>query len=436
MAEIRAFRGVRYNRSKVRDLSAVICPPYDIITPQIEEELYRRSQYNFIRIEHGLQLSQGPTLDNKYIRAATTMEQWLKQGILVTDETAAIYLHDHYFSHQGREFRRRGLTVRVRLEEWHRMIVRPHEDTLAEPKSDRVSLISALNANTSPILALFSDRERQVSSLLVAQESVKPIISIGSSNRERHNIWAITERQDVKLICSLFNEKPLYIADGHHRYESALVYRREQSARFSSVSGDEAFNFVLMTLVDFADPGLIILPPHRLLRGLSPSSLSGLMNKLKSFFDIVEVSLDMPGVEQQIDNLLTASDQIRLGLFGLAGKQILLLKLRDFATASKLMPYFHSELYKRLNVSVTDYIIQEELLGLASSQKEARIAYNYDWQDAVGKVLAGEYQLAFIQSPVRTEVIKAIADAGDRMPEKSTYFYPKLPSGLVFNRLV
>ena len=436
MAEIRAFRGVRYNRSKVRDLSAVICPPYDIITPQIEEELYRRSQYNFIRIERGLQLSQDPTLDNKYIRAATTMEQWLKQGILVTDETAAIYLHDHYFSHQGREFRRRGLTVRVRLEEWHRMIVRPHEDTLAEPKSDRVSLISALNANTSPILALFSDRERQVSSLLVAQESVKPIISIGSSNRERHNIWAITERQDVKLICSLFNEKPLYIADGHHRYESALVYRREQSARFSSVSGDEAFNFVLMTLVDFADPGLIILPPHRLLRGLSPSSLSGLMNKLKSFFDIVEVSLDMPGVEQQIDNLLTASDQIRLGLFGLAGKQILLLKLRDFATASKLMPYFHSELYKRLNVSVTDYIIQEELLGLASSQKEARIAYNYDWQDAVGKVLAGEYQLAFIQSPVRTEVIKAIADAGDRMPEKSTYFYPKLPSGLVFNRLV
>jgi len=436
MAEIRAFRGVRYNRSKVRDLSAVICPPYDIITPQIEEELYRRSQYNFIRIERGLQLSQDPTLDNKYIRAATTMEQWLKQGILVTDETAAIYLHDHYFSHQGREFRRRGLTVRVRLEEWHRMIVRPHEDTLAEPKSDRVSLISALNANTSPILALFSDRERQVSSLLVAQESVKPIISIGSSNRERHNIWAITERQDVKLICSLFNEKPLYIADGHHRYESALVYRREQSAHFSSVSGDEAFNFVLMTLVDFADPGLIILPPHRLLRGLSPSSLSGLMNKLKSFFDIVEVSLDMPGVEQQIDNLLTASDQIRLGLFGLAGKQILLLKLRDFATASKLMPYFHSELYKRLNVSVTDYIIQEELLGLASSQKEARIAYNYDWQDAVGKVLAGEYQLAFIQSPVRTEVIKAIADAGDRMPEKSTYFYPKLPSGLVFNRLV
>jgi uncharacterized protein (DUF1015 family) len=270
----------------------------------------------------------------------------------------------------------------------------------------------------------------------VAQESVKPIISIGSSNGERHNIWAITERQDVKLICNLFNEKPLYIADGHHRYESALVYRREQSARFSSVSGDEAFNFVLMTLVDFADPGLIILPPHRLLRGLSPSSLSGLMNKLKSFFDIVEVSLDMTGVEQQIDNLLTASDQIRLGLFGLAGKQILLLKLRDFATASKLMPYFHSELYKRLNVSVTDYIIQEELLGLASSQKEARIAYNYDWQDAVGKVLAGEYQLAFIQSPVRTEVIKAIADAGDRMPEKSTHFYPKLPSGLVFNRLV
>ncbi len=436
MAEIRPFRGVRYNELKVGDLSALICPPYDIITSQMEEELHNRSQYNFIRIEHGRQLPQDSALDNKYIRSAAILEQWLKQGILITDETAAIYLHDHYFIHQGRQYRRRGLTVRVRLEEWHRMIVRPHEGTLAGPKSDRVSLLGTLKANTSPIMAMFEDREGQLSSLLAVQESEEPIISLGSSNGERHNVWAITEPQVVKLICSLFNEKPLYIADGHHRYESALTYQHERRACSSSVSGDEAFNFILMTLVDFADPGLIILPPHRLLRGLSTSSLSSLITKLKSFFDIEELPLDMPGVGQQIDALLAANDRIRLALFGLKRESLLVLELRDFTVASQLMPYFHSELYKRLNVSVVDHIILEELLGLASSQEEVRITYNYDGEDAIRRVLAEQYQLVCILSPLKTEVIKAIADAGDRMPRKATYFYPKLPSGLVFNRLV
>ena len=436
MVEIHPFRGVRYNKSKVSDLSALICPPYDIITPQMEPEIYSRSQYNFIRIEHGRQLPQDSAADNKYIRAATTLEQWLKQGVLITDETAAIYLHDHYFIYQGREFRRRGITVRVRLEEWHKMIVRPHEGTLAGPKSDRVDLLWALKANTSPILAMFEDREGQVSSLLATQESEEPVISLGSYNGERHNVWAITEPQVVSKICSLFNEKPLYIADGHHRYESALTYQHEQRACSSSVSGDEAFNFVMMTLVDFTDPGLIILPPHRLLRGLSASNLGSLLTNLKSFFDIVELSLDMPGVEQQVDDLLADDGQIRLALFGLKEKQLLVLTLRDFSAASKLMPYFHSELYKRLDVSVLDHIILEELLGLASSAEEVGIAYNYDRKDVISKVKDGQYQLAFILSPVRTEVIRAIADAGDRMPRKATYFYPKLPSGLVFNRLV
>ncbi len=437
MAEIRPFRGVRYNESKVGNLSEVICPPYDIITPQMEEEIYSRSQYNFIRIEYGRQMLKDSAADNKYIRSAAILEQWLKQGALITDKTPAIYLHDHYFTHQGREFSRRGLTVRVRLEEWHKMIVRPHEGTLAGPKSDRISLLGTLRANTSPILAMFSDREGQLAPLLAAQESEEPVISLSDDlSGERHNVWAITEPQVVSKICSLFNGKPLYIADGHHRYESALTYQHERRASSSSVSRDEAFNFVMMTLVDFADPGLIILPPHRLLRDLSAASLSGLITKLKSFFDIEELPLDTSRVGQQIDDLLAANDRIRLALFGLKGKQLLVLTLRDFTVASKLMPHFHSELYKRLDVSVVDHIILEELLGLASSREEVRIAYNYDREDAISKVKDGQYQLALILSPLKAEVIKAIADAGDRMPRKATYFYPKLPSGLVFNRLV
>ena len=436
MAEIRPFRGVHYNQLLIKDLSTVICSPYDIIAPPLQQELYRRSQYNFIRLEHSRELPQDTVMDNKYTRSAATLGQWLKQGVLEVDKTPAIYLHDHYFTHQGKEYRRRGITVCVRLEEWGKMVVRPHEGTLAEPKNDRVSLLRELKANTSPILALFEDQRQRVSSLLAAQEpKSKPLISSTNANGERHYIWAITESQVVNQIGNSLAEQPLYIADGHHRYESALAYQRERKTGYLLASKDEAFNFVMMTLVDFSDPGLIVLPPHRLVRDISKPTLNGLMAGLKSFFEIEELPLSAPGDWQQVDDLLMETNEIRLFLFGLA-EHLLALRLRDFTTASQMMPYFHSELYKRLDVSVVDHIILEKLLGLGSGREEARIAYNYDRQEAVNRVLDQEYQLAFLLSPVKVEAVKAIADTGDRLPRKSTYFYPKLPAGLVFYRLV
>lgn len=435
MAEIHPFCGLHYDQSVVGDLAAVICPPYDIITPQMEQELYRRSEYNFVRLEHGQRLPQDSTIDNSYTRSAAILEQWLEQGVLVTDEVPAIYLHDHYFIYNGREYRRRGITARVRLEEWHRMIIRPHEGTLSEPKDDRVSLLGVLGVNTSPILAMFEDQGQHISSLPALKGSGKPLISLNDLNGERHDVWAITEPRLIKQICSGFNGKPLYIADGHHRYESALIYRRQRRAFSSAASPDEAADYVLMTLVDYADPGLIILPPHRLLRGLPPSEIAGLAGKLESFFDVVELPLDMPAVWRQVDDLLAGADRVRLALFGLSGQRLQVLTLKDHTAASQMMPYFHSELYKRLAVSVVDHVILEELLGLGSGQDEVRISYNYDMQGAVDMVLAREQQLALILGPVRAETVKAIADAGDRMPRKSTYFYPKLPAGLILNRL-
>ncbi len=436
VAEVRPFQGVHYNQRLIKDLSTVICPPYDIITPALQQELYHRSQYNFVRIEHGWELPQDTATDNKYTRSAATLKQWLKQGVLEVNKTPAIYLHDHYFTYQGKEYRRRGIIVCVRLEGQEKMVVRPHEGTLTEPKNDRVSLLRELQANTSPILALFEDQRQRVSSLLAAQElKNKPIISLTNANGERHYIWAITESQVVNQIYNSLAEHPLYIADGHHRYESALAYQRERGAYSSLASEDEASNFVMMTLVDFSDPGLIVLPPHRLVRGISKSILNGLMAKLKVFFEIEELPLDAPSVWQQVDDLSMETNEIRLFLFGLS-EHLLVLRLRDFTTASRMMPYFHSELYKRLDVSIADHIILEKLLGLSSGREEARISYSYNRQDAVNRVLDQEYQLVFLLSPVKVEVVKAIADAGDRLPRKSTYFYPKLPAGLVFNRLV
>ena len=437
MAEIRPFRGVRYNQLLVKDLADIICPPYDIISPQLQQELYHRSRYNFAQIESGRGLPQDTATDNKYTRSATTLERWLEQSVLVVDQAPAIYLHDHYFSYKGKEFRRRSIIARVRLEDWDKMVVRPHEGTLVEFKSDRLSLLWAVQANTSPILALFEDKGRQVASLLAAPEKSQPIISFSEASGERHNVWAITQPEVINQLAGYFARQPLYIADGHHRYESALTYQRERIACSSPVSGDEAFNFVMMALVDFSNPGLIILPPHRLVRGISRATLSQLMTELGLFFEVEELPLDIPRVWQQVNHLLAAgeTDEVRLVLFGVTEDRLLILRLRDFTSASQLMPYFHSELYKRLNVSVLDHVILEKLLGLGGGEA-VTIGYSYDGQDAVNRVLEQEYQLAFLLSPIKPAVIKAIADVGDRMPRKSTYFYPKVPAGLVFNRLV
>jgi len=436
VADIRPFRGVRYNQLLVNDLAAVTCPPYDIITPQIQQDLYRRSEYNFIRVEFNRELPQDTAADNKYARSAATVEQWLEQGILKVDEAPAIYLHDHHFACQEKKYRRRGITVLVRLEEWDRMVVRPHEGTMAEPKGDRLNLLWALQANTSSILALFKDPERRISSLLVAQERGKPIISFGGVKGERHNIWAITEAEVINQICHSLADQPLYIADGHHRYESALAYQRGRLAGSTAMSADDGFNFVMMTLLDFADPGLVILPFHRLVRGLSKSTLDGLLPKLQPFFEIEELSLGAPGAWQQVDDFLNeGTDQVRLILFGLMKKYLFLLKLRDFSTTDPMIPYFHSDLYKRLPVSIVDHVILEGLLGLSRDKEEASLAYSSDRLEAVNRVLDQEYQLAFLLSPVKAKEIRAVADAGDRMPRKSTYFYPKLPSGLIFHRL-
>jgi uncharacterized protein (DUF1015 family) len=434
LAEIRPFHGVYYNQALVKDLAEVICPPYDIITPSIQQELYRRSEYNFVRLEFGRELPQDKDTDNKYTRAAATLGKWL-EGVLEVDQTPAIYLHDHHFTHQGRRYRRRSIICLVKLEEWSEMVVRPHEGTLSEPKGDRLSLLWALQANASPILALFEDRGGRVSSLLAARSQGKPMLDINTGSGEGHRLWAITDTKAVSRIASNLAHQPLYIADGHHRYESALAYQRERRACSPSVLGEEPFDFVMMTLVDLSDPGLVILPAHRLVHGILKSALDGLTDRLKTFFEVEELPLNMADISRQVNDLMVEEkDKVKLIIYGLTKEHLLVLRLRDYSAVSPMIPYFHSELYKRLDVSIVDHVILEELLGLSHDMAGVSLDYSYDGLEAINRVLDQEYQLAFIVSPVRPEVVKAIADSGDRMPRKSTYFYPKVPAGLVFYR--
>lgn len=437
MAEIHPFRGGHYNQSLVSDLSKVICPPYDVISPQLQRELYARSEYNFVRLEFGRELPQDTVGDNKYTRAASILEQWLGQGILQVDETPGIYIHDHYFQFQERRHRRRGIITRVRLEEWEARAVRPHEGTLSGPRRDRLDLLWTLQTNTSPVLAMYEDTGQQIAPILERESARQPIIRASGLDSERHDIWAITDKDTIRQIASNLSEQPLYIADGHHRYSSALTYRRERrSFSAPAVSGNEPYDFVMMTLVDLADPGLVNLAPHRLVRGIPRPLLDGLMTKLGAFFEIDRLPITTPGIWHQVDELLLNTDETRLVFFGPERNNILILRMRDTADISSMMPSFHTELFQRLDVSIVDHVILEKLLEIDAADDEEKVHYSHDRQSAVNRVLDQEYQLAFFLRPVQPQMVRVIADARETMPRKSTYFYPKTPVGLIFNRLV
>jgi uncharacterized protein (DUF1015 family) len=401
----------------------------------MQQELYQRSEYNFIRIEFGRELPQDKDIDNRYTRAAAALGKWLEQGILKVDDKPSLYIDDHHFTHQEKIYRRRNLNCLVKLEEWDKMIVRPHEGTLAKPKGDRLNLMWALQADTSPIMALYEDRDKRISLLLNKSARGKPALNVRGVDGESHQVWAITDTAVNENIHDYLAGQPLYIADGHHRYESALIYRRERRTSSAFGAAEEPYDFVMMSLIDIADPGLVILPAHRLVRGMSPSSIDGIMASLETCFAVEELALSKADTISQINGLLSKEkDEVKLLLYGLVKERLLLLTLRDFGLVRPMIPYFHSDLYQKLDVSIVDHVILEGLLGLTHDMAGVFIDYTNNALEAIRRVAEQEYQLAFIVNPVRPGTIKAIADAGDRMPHKSTYFYPKIPAGLVFYR--
>lgn len=438
MAEIHPFQGVRYNQQLIKDLSTVICPPYDIISPQQQEQLYKCSTYNFVRIEYNRELPQDNGNDNRYSRAAAYLSKWLNEKVFQVDAAPAIYLHQHHFNCLGKQYHRQNIIASVRLEEWDKKIIRPHENIIPKAKNDRLSMLYASQVNTSPVLAMYEDPEKVIFSLLAEQEKSRPIIDVVDSWGERHKVWAIIQPEVIHRIEHEMAGQPFYIADGHHRYDSALTYKRERAAQSASITGEEGFNFVMMSLVDFTDPGLVILPPHRLVRGISRPMLAGLKSQLLTFFDIEELSINSPDVWQKVDSLLTGMKpdmkQVRLAVFGLDADKLIILSLRDSWAVNQFMPQFHGDLYKKLDVSLVDHVILEKLLAFDKDREEITLAYSYDRSDAVNRVRDQQHQLVFILNPVKPELIKTIADIGDRMPRKSTYFYPKSPAGLVFYR--
>jgi len=420
------FRGIRYNQGLVGDLARVICPPYDVISPEQQRLYYEKGDYNAIRLEF-----PEPAGD-KYQVAAVTFHQWLKQGILQIDGVSSLYLHDHHFEYLTEKLVRRGLIARVELQPLGNGIY-PHEETSSKAKSDRLQLMRACRANFSPLFSLCQDTEqKEVATILHHVSQEKPLVSVPagwstlSGSGEAHRLWAIIDQGIKRELSELLSAQPIYMADGHHRYETALDYQQEMGQEQSAVQNG-AFNYVMMELVEFSDPGLVVLPVHRLVRGVEAPVLMGLADRLRDFFDLESVPLKA--------NNSKASGlpaDACLGILGLQPGAVVVLKRRQDISLEAMLPADRSQAYREFAVSILNHVV---LGGVLSGAKDIEVAYTVDVEEAHRQIREGKYQLAFLLRPARVKMVKAIADARDRMPPKSTYFYPKVPAGLVINPL-
>ncbi len=434
MAEVCPFRGIRYNRETIEDLAQVTCPPYDVITPQQQEHYYEKSDYNVIRLEHPLPVvTAKQPVHRKYSEAALTFQRWLGEGVLQVEDYPAFYIHDHWFTFLGEKRRRRGVIARVKLEPWGNNIY-PHEETFSKAKNDRLQLMRACQASFSPLFALYQDSEGKIGKILAEASQGKPIMKFAGSG-ENHVVWAVTEPEFTCQVSEFLAAQPLYMADGHHRYETALAYQRERahiitSEARQSLTGKESFNYVMMTLVDFSDPGLVIFPVHRLVRGIAPSALARLEGQLERIFTLKSVPLTENLVSSLKYKMIGGA---LLGILGLVPQSLILLRQRRGVSFEDLMLKNHSLPYKNFSVSLLNHLILDRMLGVAQDSED--IAYTVDVEEAWQGIKEKKYQLAFLLSSPPPEIIKTVADAKDRMPRKSTYFHPKLPTGLIINPL-
>jgi len=434
MADVRPLRGIRYNDEVVGDLAQVVTPPYDVISKEAQAKYYARNPYNVIRLEFGAEQVGDNTLNNRYTRAATALAEWRLQDVLRQDALPGYYLYQQVFSQNGQQYTRTSLLARVRLEPWSSKVVLPHEHTMSKPKDDRLKLLRACATNLSPIMSLYDDPQGRIRRLLAGYAD-KAEVRITDEVGEGHRLQHIADPAQIDLIQNFFAGRQLYIADGHHRYETALNYREEMREQRRQLHVDDAVQFVLMALVDVDDPGLLVLPTHRLLSGLPTTALRALSTEqLARYFTVSE-----SGTGATSDMLLVQLAQAGTtepALVLSTAEQNWLLRLNEQGKR-RMAESGHSAAWNDLDVAVAHTLILETLLGIQTEDVTAGtyLRYTRDAQQAVQAVQTGEAQAALLLNATRVRQIRDVSQADDRMPQKSTYFYPKLITGLVMNPL-
>jgi len=443
MAEIIPFKGLRYNEELVGDISNVVTPPYDVISSKEQDNYYNISEYNCIRLELSKEMAGDDDSNNKYTRAAQTLQEWIDNRVLVEEEKPCIYIYQQDFSLSSTEhYTRTGFIALVRLEEFSKGVILPHENTLAKPKEDRLKLMRACGANFSQIFSLYDDKNKDISKILKQYCSNNdPVISLEkgiAGSQER--VWAISDVDIIDKIRKIMADKKLFIADGHHRYETALAYRNELKEKNPNHTGNELYNYVMMMLVDMDDPGLVVLPTHRMVSNIDNFDEKEFLQKASINFNIEKYETNGLSFEKLCEKIKFILEDGGLHTFVYYGNEkdvVYRLQLKD----PNVMEKFHSDRhasYRDLDVAILHTLLLENILGIGAKQltNQENLTYTHSIDEGVKEVQEGRQQMAFFMLPTTVKQIQAVSYAGEKMPQKSTYFYPKLLTGLVFNKFV
>ena len=419
MAEIRTFKALAYTE-KAGNLADNVCPPYDIISEEERAALIAGSPYNLVNLEL-------PVGEDRYAQAGRMLGEWLDKGILKRDEKEGMFVYRESFEVKGREYVFTGLICLVKLYEFYEKVVLPHEETLTKAKTDRFNLMDATVCNFSSVYSLYLDPDGVIKSILQDTAAAAPLHNFTDNEGVTHMLWKIKDGKTIDTLVKAFADKQLFIADGHHRYETALNFKKHLAAQ-NRLEGTNA-DSMMMTLVDMDDEGLVIFPTHRIVTGLEIDKAE-LLDKIKEDFAIDEY----PDVTQAEEVLSSFSDRHAFAMYG-GGEGFTLLTAKP--EVDSIVYEGRSEAYSSLDVTVLHALILEKALGIDKENmaNQTNLRYTRSSVEAIERVRRGECVLAFIINPTKIHEIKNVSLAGDKMPQKSTYFYPKLKTGLVINKL-
>jgi len=452
MPSISAFRGIRYDLGHVGSLSDIVAPPYDVIDPELQDQLYKKHPANVVRLILNRDEPGDDEHSNRYTRAARFLRNWLREGVLFTEGDPAIYVYHQEFEERGQRFTRRGFMCRTRLERFGEGNIHPHEETHSGAKADRFKLWKACRANLSQIFGLYPDPENEAQSILEAAIVGQTPLVATDHLGVVHRVWPVTDISVINRVAAAMAGKPVYIADGHHRYETALNLRddlaKELAERGEELSPEHPANFVLMMCVSMSDEGMLVMPTHRLFRGLPAMTAGELVAKLGESFSTESAGEGPDRAISLWEEIEAEGEQGTLGLFTAEDSHWTLARITE-AGRRKMADVAadHCSDWQGLGVSILHRLVIETLLGAPNlpAPKYVRaleeVPAGLKEGDTAGRDLTGQegsggrFELAALVMPATVEHIRAISNAGERMPAKSTYFYPKLLSGLVINPL-
>lgn len=408
MADIIPFKGTLYDPEKIGDISKVTAPPYDVISPDEQKALYDSDPRNIIRVLFGMDMPGDDPKENKYTRAARSLKEWQGEGALKKDQEDSIYIYLQGFSIEGEMKQRLGFIALLKLEDFDTKTssVYPHENTLLAPKEDRSRLINSIEANLGPIFALFADEDMSIDNILARETKSDPIIDIVDLHGIRNKLWRVSDKATTREIVRLIKEKKLFIADGHHRYEVGLA--------FSKTKKDPKYGYTLAYFTDLYADGIVVLPVHRLISGASKDSLSSLVRDLQNVFSVKKFDSKENARQFLMD---AGKDEKRFVMYDGNGFTGLNLDKKDSLDVAVLHDFVIAPLQKKIE----------------AGGGKISIDFTKDMDYAINEVAQGRHSVSMMLNPTKITQIRDMAFAGKRMPQKSTYFYPKVLTGLVIN---